>query len=402
MECYYHPNRESTDNCAICGKSVCKECGLEIAGKVYCKECLEKIVGLNLAGSAQQEPEAEPVKAEKEETPEAQIEMANLTKSQPPEVEFSTQPSHKIAEDSPYNIKDNIEYEGGVDSIYEDYQPKASLQQAIESNQEVVPEQPVEDVREEYIQQPVEDIMEEVIQEPVEDVREEIIKEEVIQEEIIPEPVEEVIQEPVEDVREEYVPEDPIMEEVLREPITQARNEFDSQPKPQEAESGDYIYPDHSYEPEETSARLALEDKYAKYLDDLYFDEEEIPLNEQLARDEAKFGSLTRNEYPPKNAHEQKTAEDDDLDRRIREELNRREDEKKHPKEQIHNFDYKDEKEPIGVVDIILTIILVIVILIVLFYIVYLFMLSNTYPTFLDAVFGLAHPRTFLSNLLNH
>ena len=38
--------REGTDICAICGKSVCKECGLEIAGKIYCKECLEKIVGL--------------------------------------------------------------------------------------------------------------------------------------------------------------------------------------------------------------------------------------------------------------------------------------------------------------------------------------------------------------------
>ena len=48
MECYYHPNVESTDVCAICGKSICKECGLEIAGKVYCKDCLEKIVGLSI------------------------------------------------------------------------------------------------------------------------------------------------------------------------------------------------------------------------------------------------------------------------------------------------------------------------------------------------------------------
>ncbi|MBE6499533.1 MAG: ATPase, partial [Methanobrevibacter thaueri] len=48
MECHYHPGRESTDNCAICGKSICKECGLEIAGKIYCKECLESIVGVSL------------------------------------------------------------------------------------------------------------------------------------------------------------------------------------------------------------------------------------------------------------------------------------------------------------------------------------------------------------------
>ena len=48
MECYYHPNKEGVNTCAICGKSVCEECSLEIAGKMYCKECLEKIVGIGL------------------------------------------------------------------------------------------------------------------------------------------------------------------------------------------------------------------------------------------------------------------------------------------------------------------------------------------------------------------
>ena len=53
MECYYHPERDGTDQCAICGKSICKECGLEIAGKIYCKECLEKIVGLGIENKAE-------------------------------------------------------------------------------------------------------------------------------------------------------------------------------------------------------------------------------------------------------------------------------------------------------------------------------------------------------------
>ena len=68
MECYYHPERESTDTCAICGKSICKECGLEIAGKIYCKDCLEKIVGLGIENKAAEpaQPEAaqEPVRTE--------------------------------------------------------------------------------------------------------------------------------------------------------------------------------------------------------------------------------------------------------------------------------------------------------------------------------------------------
>ena len=361
MECYYHPSRESTDNCAICGKSICKECGLEIAGKVYCKECLEKIIGLNLAANeVQEEPKAEPARLAKKEDPEESLiekatlareeppefNMAELTKEEPEEVQFT-----RVAEDSPYNIKDNIQYEGGIDSTYS--QPKVEpVSPTIEPQEEIIPQKPVEDVREE----------------------------------IIP-------QKPVEDVREEFIP---------QEPITQARNEYDTLETPQAPPESDYIYPDHSYQPEETSARKAIEDKYERYLDDLYFDEEEIPLNEQLARDEEKYGSLTRNEYQPRNTHEQKVSADDDLDRRIREELMRREEEKKHPKrDKIHNIEYEEEKEPYSAVDIILTAILVIVILIVVFYIIYMFKLSGTYPTFLDAVYGLKNPGSLIQVMLS-
>ena len=330
MECYYHPSVESTDVCAICGKSICKECGLEIAGKIYCKECLEKIVGLSM-DKPQEEPAQDPARLERQE---------------PQEVQFS-----KIADDSPYNIKENIQYEGGLESKYEEnYQPKDSL---YESN--------------ENIQTP---------------------------------------QEPVQDVRQEYVQREPVMEEVLRQPENQARNEYDYVQRQAQAPPSDgYIYPDHSYQPSETSARQAVEDKYERYLDDLYFDENEIPLNEQLARDEEKFGSLTRNEYQPRYTQEpqQQQYADDDLERRIREELMRKEQAKKgsRKREPIHNIQYEEEKEPYGIVDILLTIVLVIVILLVLFYLVYLFKLSASYPTFLDALFGLRHPGMMLNALLH-
>ena len=114
MECYYHPSVESTDVCAICGKSICKECGLEIAGKVYCKDCLEKIVGLSVKNTPQEKPVQEAPKLERQE---------------PEEVQFS-----KIAEDSPYNIKENIKYEGGLESRYgENLQPEGSLYETIEN-----------------------------------------------------------------------------------------------------------------------------------------------------------------------------------------------------------------------------------------------------------------------------
>ena len=243
MECYYHPSVEGTDVCAICGKSICKECGLEIAGKVYCKDCLEKIVGLSVKNTPQEKPVQEAPKPERQD---------------PEEVQFS-----KIAEDSPYNIKESIKYEGGLESRYgENLQPEGSLYETIEN-----------------------------IQTP---------------------------QEPVQEVREEYVQQEPVMEEVLRQPAGQARNEYDYvQRQAQAPPANDYIYPDHSYQPEETSARREVEDKYERYLDDLYFDEAEIPLNEQLARDEAQYGSLTRNEYPPRNAPQQQPSSDDDLERRM-------------------------------------------------------------------------------------
>lgn len=329
MECYYHPNVEGTDVCAICGKSICKECGLEIAGKVYCKDCLEKIVGLSVENTPQEKPVQEAPKPERQE---------------PEEVQFS-----KIAEDSPYNIKESIKYEGGLESRYgENLQPEGSLYETIEN-----------------------------IQTP---------------------------QEPVQDVRQEYVQQEPVMEEVLRQPAGQARNEYDYvQRQAQAPPANDYIYPDHSYQPEETSARREVEDKYERYLDDLYFDEAEIPLNEQLARDEAQYGSLTRNEYPPRNAPQQQPASDDDLERRIREELMRKEQGGKSSirREQIHNIQYEDKKEPFGALDILLSIVLIIVVLIVLFYIVYLIKLSATYPTFIDAIFGLKNPGMLLNALLH-
>ena len=59
MECYYHPNKEGVNTCAICGKSVCEECSLEIAGKMYCKECLEKIVGIGLNNKTDEKKETQ-------------------------------------------------------------------------------------------------------------------------------------------------------------------------------------------------------------------------------------------------------------------------------------------------------------------------------------------------------
>lgn len=327
MACHYHPEREATDICAICGKAICKECGLEIAGKIYCKDCLEKIVGLE-AGSNAQQPAAEPEPVNVEENiyqPQEEYEI-------PYAQEESAQEYKVISDDSPYNVKDSIEYSGRLESSY------------LSEDENIYQQQP-EVAQNEYQQPP--------------------------QEEVIP----------------------------------------------QVAEEPEYIYPDHSYEPEPTSARRDLEDKYEKYLDDLYFDEKEVPLGEQLAKDEEQYGSLTRKEYKPRPVEEvpEKTVPrtqpikrevprnetPEEMEARIRAEILEEQKLKdKHGDQNIHNLNYQEEKEPMGVVDILLTLILIIVILVVLYYVLYLFVLSATYPTFMDAVFALKNPQNIINHIL--
>lgn len=333
MQCHYHPERESTDVCAICGKAICKECGLEIAGKIYCKDCLEKIVGLSLDNSApQKEVESEPAHVE-----EQPVEESIYQPQEEYEIPYASQEDVQeykvISDDSPYNIKDNIEYSGGLESSY------------LSEEESIYQEQPQEITPNEYA------------------------------------PQQEVIQ---------------------QQPV---------------AEEPEYIYPDHTYEPPKTSARQNLEDKYEKYLDDLYFDENEVPLGEQLAKDEAQYGSLTKKEYPSRPVVEEtpqrlkpevpqkptsRPETPEEMEARIRAEIAREQGLKIQKEETgIHNINYKDEKEPMGAVDILLTIILIFVILVVLYYIVYLFLLQASYPTFIDAVYGLKNPQNIINTMLS-
>ena len=205
------------------------------------------------------------------------------------------------------------------------------------------------------------------------------------------------------------------------EPQQVTQNEYEPQEVIQQqptAVEQEYIYPDHDYEPPKTSARQELEDKYEKYLDDLYFDENEMPLGEQLAKDEEQYGSLTKKEYAPRPVEEKpqtstlkqevpkkptsRPETPEEMEARIRAEIAAEQGLKVKKEETgIHNINYKDEKEPMGAVDILLTVILLIVILIVLYYIIYLFLLQASYPTFIDALYGLKNPQNVINAILS-
>lgn len=406
MECYYHPDRESTDKCNICGKSICKECGLEIAGKYYCKECIESIMGLNLDSnkSSAPEPKEEPIQ-NPTETPAQSIAPTPVFKDSA----TVDNPYQVINDESANTQKEIIPNEkqfGGETTVF---RKEPELE---EKTFKPIEEKSIGEIQKTplYPEKPQEDRV--------------------------------------------YYP-----KEIPQEPSQYSEiNNFDSVIQPNEKDY-DIIYPDHSYNPPETSASKALESKYENYLDDLYFDED-VSLDEQLAKDEAKFGPLTKDPYVPirnetqnyvennpvqenvsanigynsqgasatggvyaNNAPQPNQAYPQDmglkqesldsyasLEDEIRRKLQEEEESKsrfgrkkknKKKKENIHNqIPYQTkEKEPVGAVDIALSIILIIVVLIVVFYILYLLLLSTYYPTFLDAILALTDPQQLLSNV---
>lgn len=166
-----------------------------------------------------------------------------------------------------------------------------------------------------------------------------------------------------------------------------------------------------------------VEEKYEKYLDDLYFDEksssgendmtnpsEGLSLTEQLAMDEAKHGSITKEVYVPEIEEEAeissktpKKFEDNDENRnrsvaimenlrnedsiknkkRVEEEKDEYSPSSLHGQRIIH---YKKKEESSSSTERVLTMILIVLIILVTIYLIYLFTLQSQYPNFSDVL----------------
>ncbi|MDO5848165.1 MAG: hypothetical protein Q4P18_01370 [Methanobrevibacter sp.] len=403
MECQNHPGRESTKTCDICGKSICDECSIELAGQTYCKDCLENIVG-----GSKKESTPEPIVKEQSISETIQ-EMDNAyANNEHDYFEEPQAPSFKSEIPNRENILEDVLGNDSQKSMYSQYdEPQFASQSYSEPQTQF-------------------DFNEPINSNPYD----------------INPKVEESY----------YAPKDtqinPYQENVQQ-------NNFDD----------GFIYPDHTYEPPEIQG-YHNEPNYDSYLDDLYFDEPNIPLSEQLAKDEENFGSLTKNPYEPvertqyaetiyepvdkskytENMYEQQYVQNDpyapnspyqqqpgELQRESFLDINNVTynnpqgdyipPRQHYPQQNEHygqpsirqgpndagmrpstrsirNIPTEKQKEPIGAVDILLTIILIILIIVVVFYIVYIFLLSSSYPTFLDAIYGLSNPSAFFSNLI--
>lgn len=379
MECYHHQGRESTEKCSICSKPICEECGVEIAGKTYCKECLEKIIGLKSN-------ENKPIKEELSE-------LDKVKENKPPTLERKIDPPTKEKPpktiQDPYDVGETLIKE---EATYSEMKSQENIYELSENN--YLKDNQLENTKH---------VFEESLKPLANEDKANLNKFEIDEDDYFKK----------NNLRDLDYYEDENIKNIQRE----------------DDYGDDFIYPDHSYQPGPTSASEILEDKYERYLDDLNFDDEELSLSEQLARDEAEFGSLTKKPYVPEKPPVEENSpianeyypEDENiyyrrnngsgilqgrskrsrrtLEDQIRYNIER---ENVNSRRSIHNIHYQDKTEdPYGIIDIILTITLVILILLVLYYIFYLFVLSSHYPTFTDAIIGLADPRTLIDNIIN-
>lgn len=396
MDCHYHPGRENTKACDICGKPLCDECAIELVGKTYCKDCLEKIVGGNEAAPAE-----EPAAKEQtisETIQEMDTPYANAGYEEPQSLSFKSELPNR---------------ESILEEVLGDENGRSKYSQYDVAPQFEEPKFAFNEPQNSPVNEPI-------ASNPYD----------------INPKVEETYYAPQE------TPADPYQTNV-------GQNNFDD----------GFIYPDHTYEPPEIQGYSAsAESKYDSYLDDLYFDEPSVPLSEQLAKDEENYGLLTKRPYQPNEqveiteaAYEQQQYVPNDpyanYDSQGRNPYNppmmdmERESylnitnvthnnpqgdyipprqqaypnsayDKKQPgmpmqndpgmrpaTRSIRNIN-EPQKEPVGAVDIILTIILIILIIVVLFYVLYIFLLSSYYPTFIDAIYGLKDPATLFGHLI--
>ena len=385
MSCQNHPNKESVANCQFCGKELCEDCAINIAGKNYCEECMSDLVGPELTSIASKTPDSE--------TQDTSI----------PKQDVST----------PKDTYDN--------------QEQTPVQKGSENT--IQKETPIEQTQTPKIEET--NPIDQITREP------QRIKEE------IP-PQNQNINRDNDDFNKNLnnnLNDNNNLNENLNNNLNNNLNHNNNNPyRPHDdIYSDDRLYNDingnnNSSKPQYDNK---IEEKYEKYLDDLYFDDnpenqkntrhgenrsgenfrdnrnigankvQNVSLSEQLAKDEAEHGSITKEPFVPDVPEEPVQTEkftnsginnNEDRNRNVPIMENLRSvksdtPNKENPREYTHstlhrgNIHYKkEEKKPFSSLEKVLTVLLVILIILVVLYIVYLLTLNGQYPSFISAL----------------
>jgi len=174
----------------------------------------------------------------------------------------------------------------------------------------------------------------------------------------------------------------------------------------------------------ENDSNKDLEEKYEKYLDDLYYKDKEktnnyngndiannennhrkISLKEQLARDEARYGSIIKKprkptEPTPYNEFTNHNVEKSNLKSITM--IDENNENRRSLHSHIHSERQKKKEEESTTTELTLTIILIFMIILVASYIIYLFTLTHIYPSYFDAIFTLfSNPAELIKNIFS-
>jgi hypothetical protein len=175
--------------------------------------------------------------------------------------------------------------------------------------------------------------------------------------------------------------------------------------------------------PSPTPNSNQFEEKYEKYLDDLYFDEKsEIrgnvgvtenknpSLSEQLAQDEMEHGSITQDPFVPEAPEESMDFKSDanknvPIMKNLRSVSSDNDGEENYTLFSLHKgtMHHKEgKKEPYSSTEKGLTVVLIILIILVAIYIIYLLTLHDLYPNFIDALFAFfENPGEVISHMIS-
>ncbi len=350
MNCEKHPDRESTANCAVCGKSICDDCLIEIAGNSYCKDCVNELVTESILKTTVENKTTDQETTEPEHITETVEEEPTLEK-----------PTFRSAS----NVSDILEEEG----IVEEETVEPIVVEHTSDFGGISTGEYIEDtttVTEEPVQ---------VANEPDEDL--EAKYEKYLEDLYHDEPKNDT---PEVTITGEYVEETPTE---YQTPDTSIGITGEYTYPQEEEEEDDIIIPAHAQKKdedeglsyEEIRAKILTEQDADNYIDDF----------EQQQRE---YENEIRSQYTPQN--------------------NDFGDESLYYDDIINQREIEVEEEPKNTGDgftkgeIALSIILIILIIIVMTYVIYLFTLSNDYPSYFDAVRVLfTNPAQLFENIIH-
>ena len=348
MSCEKHPDKESVANCAVCGKSICEECLIEIAGNSYCKDCVnelvtESILKTNLNDKKETaEIKEEPVEKETEE---------NLDK---PKFRSATNVSNILEEEglieeeteTPNNIAEGISTG--------EYNEEPQTQETVEIDE--TPDEDLEAKYEKYLEDLYYDEPEK--QETIETPKQTLTGE------YIEEPQTQEYQTPNNDIE--------ITGEYIEEPQTLHQEKEDEE---------DIIIPAHAQKQDDDG--LSYEEIRSRILTE---DPAEKKFKQDFEEQQRAYERELKSNYLPQD------SEYGDESLYYADIINR---------DAIEEEEEAKKGDGFTKGEIILSIILIILIIIVMSYVIYLFTLSNDYPSYFDAARVLfTNPAQLFENII--